>query len=354
MNQLPALSTLRAELREAGVFEPRELRSWLKLGFLLSVVALCLTSIYLFGWVAAFAAIPVAAVFATAAAMTGHEGSHKSFSSSPFRNHLVTYLVFPLFAGLGALYWRQKHDQLHHGHPNVEGVDPDIKPFPFVSSRGDHEKSTSGQRWFQRNFQSWAFWPMSLLMAIGMRRASIVYLATYPKKHGFKSAWFIEVACMIGHYVGWILIPSLIWGPAVGLAIYLSLWGLVGVCLALVFLPAHIGLPIVQEQNHDWLHQLETTRDLELPKVISFFFIGLDHQAEHHLFPKISHHHLPKAAAITQKWCTRHGITYLSVPYLSALVESAKFMADAYERDAMDPMEVRFGLVGAERVDRAA
>ena len=202
MNQLPALSTLRAELREAGVFEPRELRSWMKLGFLLSVVALCLTSIYLFGWVAAFVAIPVAAVFATAAAMTGHEGRHKSFSSSPFRNHLVTYLVFPLFAGLGALYRRQKHDQLHHGHPHVEGVDPAIKPFPFVSSRGEHEKSTPRLRRFQRNFESWAFWPMSLLMAVGMRRSSSVYLATYPKKHGFKSTWFIEVACMIGHYVG--------------------------------------------------------------------------------------------------------------------------------------------------------
>lgn len=349
MTQLPELGTLRAELRAAGCFEHRELRSWMKLGFLLSVVALCLTSIYLFGWVAAFAAVPIAAVFATAAAMMAHEGSHRSFSRSPFRNALLVYFVFPLFSGLGSLYWRYKHDQLHHGHPNVEGVDPDIKPFPFVSSRGDHEKATAGQRWFQRHFQSWAFWPMSLLMSTGMRRASIVFAAEYPKKHGFTRAWWLEVACMVGHYVGWVVIPSIVFGPAIGIGIYMSLWALVGVFLALVFAPAHIGLPIMAEQNHDWLHQLETTRDLQLPRVISFFFIGLDYQAEHHVFPKIPHQHLPKAARITREWCERHHVTHLSVPYLYALVDSAKFMAHAWERDAQDPMEVRLGLVGSQR-----
>jgi len=349
MNQLPKLDSLRAELRAAGVFEHRELRSWLKLGFLLSVVGLCIASIYLFGWVAAIPAVPIAAVFGTAAAMTGHEGSHKSFSRSPFRNQFATFLVFPFFAGLGSLYWRHKHDQLHHGHPNVEGVDPDIKPFPFVSSRGDHEKATPGQRWFQRNFQSWAFWPMSLLMAIGMRRASIMFLIAYPKKHGFTRTWFIEATCMTMHYVAWIVIPTILAGPALGVGIYLAIWALVGVCLALVFAPAHIGLPIMSEQNHDWLHQLETTRDLEMPKIVSFFFIGLDYQAEHHVFPKIPHQNLPKAAAITKAWCAARGITYLSVPYLYALVDSAKFMANAYERESTDPMEVRFGLVGSER-----
>jgi fatty acid desaturase len=312
------------------------------------MLALCIASMIVFGPLAAIPAIPIAAVFSTAIAMCGHEGSHKSFSKSPFRNALNVYLTFPLFSGLGALYWKWKHDQLHHGHPNVEGVDPDIKPFPFVSSRGDHEKCGRGERWFQRNFQRWAFWPMSLLMSLGMRRSSILFLLRYPKKHGFSRAWFIEAACMTVHYTCWLVIPSIIFGPLIGFAVYSAIWALVGVFLALVFAPAHIGLPIMSEQNHDWLHQLETTRDLELPRVISFFFIGLDYQAEHHLFPKIPHQNLPKAAAITKTWCERHGIEYLSVPYLAALVDSAKFMANAWSRDATDPLEVRFGLVGTE------
>jgi fatty acid desaturase len=349
MRGLPELGSLRAELRDAGVFETRELRSWLKLLFLSVCLAASLVAIYLFGWVGAFAGIPVAAVFATSIAMCGHEGSHRSFSKSPLRNNLVVYLTFPLFSGLGSLYWRHKHDALHHGHPNVEGVDPDVKPWPFVSSSGDHEASPRYLRWFQRNFQAWAFWPMSTLMATGMRRMSIIYLAKYPKEHGFTRAWWIETACMIVHYGAWIALPTIIWGPLVGIGVYAAVWGLVGVFLALIFAPAHIGLPIMAEQHHDWLHQLETTRDLELPKVISFFFIGLDYQVEHHLFPKIPHCNLPRAAEVTKAWCERHGMPYLSVPYLAALADSARFMAHAWKRDADDPIAVRVGLIGNER-----
>jgi fatty acid desaturase len=305
-----------------------------------------LVGVALYGVWAALALIPIAAVFSTSTAMLGHEGSHKSFSASPFRNAFVKYLAFPLFSGLSSMYWHNKHDRLHHGHPNVEGVDPDIKPFPFVSSRGDHERSSKREQWFQRNFQKWMFWPMSTLMTAGMRRSSLLYLMRYPREHGVTRTWVADVSCTVAHYVAWLVVPSLIWGPLVAFSLYAALWGLVGPCLALVFAPAHIGLPVLAEQNHDWLHQLETTRNLEMPKLVSFFFIGLDYQVEHHLFPKIPHKQLPLAAAITAAWCKRHSVPYLSVPYLAALVDSAQYMANAYDRQALDPIEVRAGLVG--------
>ena len=141
------------ELAAAGVFEHRELRSWGKLAVLVSTMAAGLTAIALVCWWLAFLVVPVLSVFATATAMIGHEGSHRSFSSSPARNAIVAYFAFPLFGGLSTLYWHEKHDRLHHGHPNVEGVDPDIKPFPFVSSRGDHERCGPKSRWFQRTLQ---------------------------------------------------------------------------------------------------------------------------------------------------------------------------------------------------------
>ena len=117
------------------------------------------------------------------------------------------------------------------------------------------------------------------------------------------------------------------------------MWGGVGVCLALVFAPAHMGLPIVREQKHEWQHQLETTRNLEMPRWLSFFFIGLDHQVEHHLFPKIPHQHLPRAAQITAAWCKRHGVTYHSLPYLAALADASQFIRNAWDLEAV-PAEV--------------
>ena len=333
----PSLASLRAELRGAGVFEHRELRSWFELACLLVVLAGCLVAMAVFGWVAWLVALPIGAVVTTSAVMLAHEGSHRSFSSSPARNTLVVYLLFPLLGGLGALYWRNKHDREHHAHPNVEGADPDIRPFPFVSSRRDHEACGPTLRWFQRNCQRWLFWPMATLMAIGMRRSSILYLLRYRNKR--ERAWRLDVACMIGHYVGWLVIPSLVWGPLVGFAVYLLLWGGVGVCLSLVFAPAHMGLPIRGERNHDWQHQLETTRNLEMPPWLSFFFIGLNYQVEHHLFPKIPHQQLPRAARITAAWCKRHEVPYHSEPYLVALADAARFMADAWARDA-EPAEL--------------
>jgi fatty acid desaturase len=44
-------------------------------------------------------------------------------------------------------------------------------------------------------------------------------------------------------------------------------------------------LPVVVNPAHEWTHQLDTTRNLELPRAISWLFIGLDYQVEHHLFP---------------------------------------------------------------------
>jgi len=340
------LGSLRAELKAAGMFEHREARSWIKLAGMLLALAACLVGIALTGWPGALCLVPICAVLCTSIAMVGHEGSHRSFSPSSGRNAFVTYLAFSMFGGLSALYWHDKHDRLHHAHPNVEGVDPDIRPFPFASSRGDHQRCGPKERWFQRNFQAYAFWPMSTLMALGMRRSSLLYVMRYPKLHGRDRGWWIEVGCLAAHYLGWVVIPCLIWGPVVGLALYLAIWAGVGVLLALVFAPAHMGLPVTNGQQRDWIHQLETTRNLELPRVISFFFIGLDYQVEHHLFPKIPHQKLPQTAAITAAWCARHGIPYLSAPYLDALADAASYIARGWHTESIDPIEVRAGVVG--------
>jgi fatty acid desaturase len=327
------LGSLRAELREAGVFETCETRSWLKLAVLGAVVAGCLVGLAHFGWIGVPVFVPLAGVCSTSIAMFGHEGSHRSFSRSPARNALMCYLTFPLFGGLSSLYWRDKHDRKHHAHPNVEGLDPDIRPFPFASSRGDHEASGPAVRWFQRAFQRWLFWPMATLMAIGMRRSSLLFLARYPDKRD--RAWRIEVACIAAHYACWLVVPALVWSPLAAIGVYAAVWAVAGVCLALVFAPAHMGLPIVRTANHDWEHQLATTRDLQLPRAISFFFIGLDYQAEHHLFPRIPHQRLPMAAQITRAWCERNAVMHHSEPYLTALAKAERFMRDAWSKHAV-------------------
>jgi fatty acid desaturase len=336
MREVPDLSSLRAELRAAGVFEHREAESWVKLGILIAGVAGCLVGIAHAPWWAIGPLVIACAVFGVSAAMVGHEGSHKSFSVSSARNTIIQYVTFPLFSGLSALYWREKHDRLHHGAPNVYEKDPDIKPWPFVSCREDHEQCRPWRRWLHRNFQSWAFWPATPLMAAGMRRVSINFLVEYRKKHGADRMWWLDVACLVVHYFMWMGLPSILWGPLVGIGVYTLVWAVGGVLLVLVFAPAHIGLPLIEHPNHDWVHQLDTTRNLRLPKVVSWFFIGLDYQVEHHLFPKIPHQNLPRAAEITARWCAERGMPYKSVPYLYALGDSTRWIHNAWKTYATE------------------
>ncbi len=338
---VPELGTLRSELRDAGLFEHREVRSLVKIAGMFVALLATIVAIGTFrGWLAVLL-VPLASVLTTSIAMFGHEGSHRSFSASAKRNAWLTYITFPMFSGLSALYWHNKHDRLHHGHPNVEGIDPDINPFPFASSMTEHLTKGKKERWFQRNLQRWVFWPMSTLMSVGMRRSSILYLWRYPREHGRTRQWAIELACVTVHYVMWAIVPMIVWGPLFGFVFFVSVWAGVGVLLALIFAPAHMGLPVVTQPNHDWLHQVETTRNLELPRVISFFFIGLDYQVEHHLFPKIPHQNLPAAARITRTWCAKQHLPYPSVPYLHALADSIRFMGTAWQRAAFDPAAIR-------------
>jgi fatty acid desaturase len=326
MVEAPDLGSLRAELRAAGLFEPREGAAWFKLVVLATGLVTCLVALaHTPVWAIPFL-IVAAAVCSTSIAMLGHEGSHKAFSKSPARNTLIQYVAFPLFSGLSALYWRDKHDRKHHGHPNVPDLDPDLKPWPFVSCREDLATVGPFRRWIIRTFQSWGMWLWAPLMALGMRRMSLWYLAGHARAHGVDRFWILDVACIAAHYTMWMVVPSLIWGPLIGIGVYSLIWAGVGVMLILVFAPAHIGLPLIVNPRKDWVHQLETTRNLAMPKWLSWFFIGLDYQVEHHMFPKISHPALPEAAVITRRWCEERGLPYKSVPYLYGLADASRFM----------------------------
>ena len=334
------MQSLRAELRAAGVFAHDERAGWLKFGAALAVVAACLVGIVLLPLAAAFVLVPIAAIFATTGAMFGHEGSHRSFASSPFRNQLLQHIAFPLFTGLGASYWKYKHDGKHHGHPNVYDQDPDLHLWPMVSSRLDHERATRPLRWFHRHLQGWAFWPLTTLMPIGMRGSSIIHLVREARRGRVDGSWIADASCLATHYTAWLVIPSLVWGVAPTFALYFALWSSVGVLLALVFAPAHIGLPVAANQYNDWQHQLETTRNLATPRWLSWFFVGLDFQIEHHLFPKIPHQHIRRAAVIVSAWCRRLDLPYRTIGYGPAVVSVTRFMHGAWneapvDRDAM-------------------
>jgi len=335
------MKELRAALLAAGCYRHHEAASWGKLAILLAVLGLSIVATIAGPWWVALLVVPVGSIVAATAAMLGHEGSHRSFSASPARNALFNHITFPLLSGLGALYWRHKHDGAHHGHPNVDVDDPDIDLWPMVSCSQQHERSSPARRWFQRHLQGYAFWPLTLLLPTMMRIASVTHLVRLARRGRVDRAWLSDVACLLVHYTLWLVVPSLVVGVGAAIAFYFAMWTGSGLLLAMVFAPAHMGMPVIIDQNNDWLHQLETTRNLRLPRPLPWFFIGLDYQVEHHLFPKIPHQELPRAAEVVAAWCARHGFPHHEIGYGAALADVTRFVRDAWKLPARSGAEIR-------------
>ena len=325
------LRALRAELAAAGVFEHRAARGWAKLSLLFLSLAAALGMVVLLpGWCALWL-VPLAAVPAVAAAMIGHEAGHGSFAATRRHNEIVLHLVFPLFGGLGAQHWKHKHNHLHHGHPNVVGRDPDIRVWPLALSRAEHAASSRPRRWLQRRLQAHLFWPLTLLLAFSMRTQSWRHLVRVARAGRFGRAHAVDAACLLGHYALWLAVPSLWFGLGPVLLVYGGLWAAGGLLLGLIFAPAHLGMPVLDpDRRGGWQEQLETTRDLAMPRWLSWFFVGLDHQVEHHLFPRIPHQNLPRARLIVERWCRRVGAPYHRMGYGAAVAGVTRHLAGSW------------------------
>jgi fatty acid desaturase len=334
------IRALRLALDAEGVFARRTGATLLKLAAMLAWLAACVVGLVVLpGWAAAIL-VPLAAVAAGTATMIGHDAGHGSLSERKWLNQLVVHLVFPLFAGVGVLHWGYKHNVSHHGQPNVVDGDRDLDLWPMASSAIDHARAGRARRWLQRR-QGWLFWPMTTLLALTMRLESLRHLVRHVRHVGLDRAALADGAALLAHYVAWLVVPSIVFGAGPTFAFYAALWALVGSMLSLVFAPAHMGLPIVMRAGNRWLHQLETTRNLVLPRWLSWFFIGLDYQIEHHFFPRIPHQHLPRASAVTRAWCRELGVPHRSVGYREAVVSVTRYMASAWHLEPTEALPER-------------
>jgi fatty acid desaturase len=235
-----------------------------------------------------------------------------------------------LLAGLSALHWKRKHNAIHHGHPNVIGVDDDIDLWPFALEPGEHARAGRFRRWFHRRLQGALFFPLSTFLGLIMRRASIRHSVRTLRRGEAGWPWIVDAVCQLAHYTLWLVVPGLLLGWLPALAAYLGLWACVGVYLALVFTPAHLGLPLVDGDPRGWRHQLETTRNLKLPRWLAWAFIGLDHQVEHHLFPAIPHQNMARAGVLVEAWCAASGAPYQAIEYRAGVRDVARFMRTSW------------------------
>jgi fatty acid desaturase len=331
------IQSLRRELTAAGLFEHHTHQTAVKFVALVGSAGLLTALLVLSPWWAAFALVPAIGLLVVAAAMIGHEGGHGSFARNRRLNAILIHAAFPLLTGLGVIHWKRKHNVLHHGHPNVAGIDDDIDLWPMALSPRAHAASGPARRWFQLRLQGYLFWPLTLLLSWVMRLASVRALFSHARTSGSDARLVADAGCQLLHYLVWLLLPSFFFGFWPVFLFYLSVWAVAGSMLAAIFAPAHIGLPITDEPAKGWLHQFETTRNLRVPGALGFFFMGLQHQVEHHLFPRMPHQNLPRASMLVRAFCARLGVPYQEIGYFSGLVDTTRFVARGWRQPAGAP-----------------
>lgn len=334
---------LRKRLKDAGCFDKAEATVWRNLGLhLLAFAALTVISWYSPFWVSVLI-LPFQAVAMMTAAMFGHEGSHKSLSGSAFRNEAMGLLCFPVFVGTSLQWWSWEHNGPHHAHPNnlnEERLDPHLFFFPYATHAEHYENAGPVVRVFQRYLQKYTFWPSSMLIHMRMKVKGFRWLAARVKKYGWEPASKRDVAAQALHYVLFMIVPavafvsigySVLGALAASVAWYFALNSLGSLVAAVIFMPAHVGLPTLVGKMDFFSQQFYTTRDIKLPWWMSPLYVGLDYQLAHHLFPNVSYVKLGEVTRIGKEWAAEHGIPWREMGFWEGISEVNRSMGVAWK-----------------------
>ena len=268
-----------------------------------------------------------------------HDACHNSLSKNKKVNEIIGAIALGFVSG-STTNWKIQHNILHHSFTNVAGFDEDVNPkgvmrFSPQKPRKEFFKYQAYYAWFFYGLMTflWAtikdfgqlyhFRDMGLLKSQGKT---------------FGGQMFALIVRKIAYYAIILALPLYVldvpWYHILGA--WFSMHFLAGIILALIFQVGHITpeteFPIPDEKDQvdgDFaFHQLVTTANFAPSnKILSWYVGGLNYQIEHHLFPNVSHVHLPALAKIVEQTAKEFGLPYNSEPsFLGAIVSHTKFL----------------------------
>ena len=250
----------------------------------------------------------------------GHDAGHRQIFNSTRKNDLIG-LLSVLFVGISYFWWVDTHNK-HHSKPNQTPHDPAIDYTVLAFSTEDALRKTGLYRFIIKH-QSLFFVPLMCLYPISIRIDSIRFFLQnrYPLRIAEASFLFIH---FLLYFV--ILFSTL---PVLMAILFLLIHGtLYGLYIASVFVPNHMGMVILEPScDLDFLrHQVVTARNIKGPRILDFWFGGLNYQIEHHLFPKMPRNRLRKAKKIVEEFCRQKSIEYYETSFFQSYLEILRYL----------------------------
>ncbi len=245
-----------------------------------------------------------------------HDAGHNSFSENKQINTLLSYTLNML--GGNIYFWKIKHNIAHHTYTNIEGEDHDIE-IKFMRIHHDQEKRAHHK--YQKyyfpflygiSYLAWIFY-QDYEKYFNQRMNSSGDKFVFPLKEKV-IFWLTKII----HFIMFIIIPIVYVGVVPSLIGILIISLVCGFTLATVFQLAHVVTitdfksPTENKIEEEWMvHQIQSTSNFATKnRFLTWFLGGLNHQVEHHLFPKISHIHYPALNRIVKETCEEFKITY--------------------------------------------
>jgi fatty acid desaturase len=280
--------------------------------------------LFVAGWVAFFLLgdswyqLGVAAFLAvmfTQVAFVGHDAGHRQIFRSRRANDLVGLVHGNLMVGLSFGWWVAKHNK-HHANPNHVGKDPDIGPGALVYTAGEAGVRRGLAKLLTRS-QAYLFFPMLLLEALNLHVSSLRALWGRPARS--RPA---EALLLVLHVAGYATALLLVLSPVKALAFFALQQGLFGFYMGCSFAPNHKGMPIMEDDDLDYLRkQVLTSRNVTGGRLVDWLLGGLNYQIEHHLFPSMPRPSLRRSKALIQAYCHQHDLPYEQASLLGTYAE---------------------------------
>jgi len=252
-----------------------------------------------------------------------HDALHGAYSHNPKINALIGFSFDVL--GANSYMWKITHNVIHHTYTNIHGIDEDLEVSPLLrlSPLAKHYPWQRLQHIYaplaySMSTLNWMFWKDFDLFS---RKNLGPYL---DKKHPAG-----EIAIMLFSkvfFITWsVVLPLLVlnvtwWQFAIG---FLAMHLVGGTILGVIFQLAHVveqtQYPVpdnLGKMPNGWLvHEMLTTANFCVGnRPLTWYVGGLNHQIEHHLFPKTCSIHYPALAPIVKEVAEKHGIPYYNNP----------------------------------------
>lgn len=296
-------------------------------------LATCLAGCALFWLVPSWPMKVVATVIATvgmiAVGTNSHTSSHGATHTNRRVNEGLSFFGFTFVLGLSSTMWYKRHVTIHHPAPNVvrNDCDGDLMPL-FALTEEQLARSSGWRRFYHLYLQFWLFPIILGANAFNMQLSGWRFVLRNLRNSSTRTAsHMIDLACLVAHYLFWIVLPCTFLPVSAVLACYGARAFLMSYAMFAVLAPGHYPAEATRLDGKPGeadfvLLQAASTVNFTGGILASLTCSGLQYQIEHHLFPNISHVHYARMAPLVRDFCQRHGIPYHSYPWGVALWKS--------------------------------